>query len=64
MGLLLKKRAQQPTGIRTELCEYLAGKEALGLEDKIGEFFMWMDQKLFFGLLRDVRVEWSYRLKS
>ncbi len=64
MGLLLKNRAVQPGGLRAQLCGHLAEGEALGLEAKVQALFGWLDEQLFFGLLRDVRVEWSYRLKS
>jgi len=64
MGLLLKNRAVQPASLRSQLCGHLAEGEALGLEGKVQALFGWLDEELFFGLLRDVRVEWSYRLKS
>lgn len=64
MNMLLKNRALNPVEIREELCGHLRATEDMVLERKINELFGWMNGNLFFGLLSDVNVEWSYRLKS
>ena len=41
-------------------------KEAstIALDETINRLFNYFNQELFFSLLRDVQLEWSYRLKS
>ena len=36
----------------------------IALDETINRLFNYFNQELFFSLLRDVQLEWSYRLKS
>lgn len=64
MNMLLKNRVLNPVVIRMNLCDELRNSDELSLEKKINILFNFLNENLFFDLLKDVKIEWSYRLKS
>lgn len=64
MNMLLKNRVLNPEVIRLNLCDELRNTDELPLEKKINNLFDFLNTNLFFNLLNDVKIEWSYRLKS
>ena len=63
LHLLLRNRILSPLELRGQLCNHLRQTQGLALEPKINSLFAWLNANIFFNLLTDVTVEWSYRLK-
>ena len=50
--------------VRIQLCTELRKAEDKHLEGKIESIFIWLNKNIFDGVLENVILEWSYRLKS